>query len=206
MVVRKEYRIPLPISLDEYNRAQIYTSIISERDFSKNGEGIERVETIEEEEQTYVKRLYHVHSLMPSPIQKVIKKDQSVLIEQGWLSYPLFKTTFTNTYMGENFLIEITTIHKDDLGESENIHDLSDDEWKNTEVVNIDIAENGPEEWDPKKIDLRKFGKANIEKGWIEKLKNEAHMEAWARFTERSEAKNAKRCFVSKFHVVLFLM
>ena len=88
--------------------------------------------------------------------------------------------------MGENFLIEITTIHKDDLGESENIHDLSEAEWKNTEVVNIDIAENVNDEWDPKKIDMRKFGKANLEKGWIEKLKKNAHMEAGAQFISKS--------------------
>ena len=88
--------------------------------------------------------------------------------------------------MGENFLIEITTIHKDDLGESENIHDLSEAEWKNTEVVNIDIAENVNDEWDPKKIDMRKFGKANVEKGWIEKLKKNAHMEAGAQFITKS--------------------
>ena len=88
--------------------------------------------------------------------------------------------------MGENFLIEITTIHKDDLGESENIHGLSEAEWKNTEVVNIDIAENEKDEWDPKKIDMRKFGKANVEKGWIEKLKKNAHMEAEAQLIKKS--------------------
>jgi hypothetical protein len=88
--------------------------------------------------------------------------------------------------MGENFLIEITTIHKDDLGESENIHDLSEAEWKNTEVVNIDIAENGQDEWDPKKIDMRKFGKANVEKGWIKKLKENALMEDGAQFIKKS--------------------
>ena len=81
--------------------------------------------------------------------------------------------------MGENFLIEIKSVHKADLAESENVHALSEKDWKDTEVVNIDIADGDMKEWDPKLVDMKKFGRVNVEKGWIQKLKNDSHMEVW---------------------------
>ena len=40
-MLTKEYRIPVPVSLDEYRLAQIYSIAMSARSETKDGEGIE---------------------------------------------------------------------------------------------------------------------------------------------------------------------
>ncbi|CAB1349414.1 unnamed protein product, partial [Coregonus sp. 'balchen'] len=46
-----------------------------------------------------------------------------------------------NEYMKDDFFIKIETWHKPDMGTTENPHGLSPEEWEETEVVPIDIAD-----------------------------------------------------------------
>jgi len=68
-------------------------------------------------------------------------------------------------------------VYLPDFGESENVHNLPEEEWKNTEVITIDIA-NDPissrdykEEFDPSKFKSTKVERGPFGSNWIEELK-----------------------------------
>ncbi|KAG5269517.1 hypothetical protein AALO_G00202910 [Alosa alosa] len=92
-------------------------------------------------------------------------------------SHVLVMTVLTSEYMKDNFLIQIETWHKPDLGEQENVHGLDADVWKKVEVVHIDIADRNavdakdykPDE-DPATYKSAKTGRGPLGPDWKKEL------------------------------------
>jgi len=153
MTIIKEYRVVLPITVDEYQVAQLYSVAESSKNETGGGEGVQVVKNEPYEAGSeadknslgrpgqYTHKLFHLESRVPSFIKMIAPKGSLTIDEKAWNAYPYCKTVITNPgYMKENFEIELLTWHKQGAGLEENVHKLPEKTWKNVEVVTIDIA------------------------------------------------------------------
>lgn len=154
----KEFRIVMPITVAEYQVAQLYSVAQASKDETGGGEGIEVLtnepftETTGEQpakplgggrytQGQYTKKIYHLSSKVPTFLRWLAPKGSLEIHEDAWNAFPYCRTVVTNPeYMKENFLIMIETIHLPDNGLTENAHGLDKATLSKREVVKIDIA------------------------------------------------------------------
>ncbi|XP_034025783.1 phosphatidylinositol transfer protein beta isoform [Thalassophryne amazonica] len=145
MVLIKEYRVVLPITVEEYQVGQLYSVAEASKNETGGGEGIEvlKNEPYEKdgEKGQYTHKIYHLKSRVPGFVKLVAPEGSLVFHEKAWNAYPYCRTIVTNEYMKDNFEIKIETWHKPDTGSHENVHGLDKNTWKGIQVVNIDIAD-----------------------------------------------------------------
>ncbi|KAK9887308.1 hypothetical protein WA026_021618 [Henosepilachna vigintioctopunctata] len=158
----KEYRVVLPLTVEEYQVAQLYSVAEASKDNTGGGEGIE---VLKNEPFTnypllggkyntgqYTYKIYHLASKVPAFIRLLAPKGSLEIHEEAWNAYPYCRTVITNPgYMKENFVICIETMHVGDVGNSDNVHQLPNDKLKQREVVFIDIANDSIPSSDYKK-------------------------------------------------------
>ncbi|XP_042298706.1 phosphatidylinositol transfer protein alpha isoform [Sceloporus undulatus] len=181
MVLVKEYRVVLPVSVEEYQVGQLYSVAEASKNETGGGEGVEVLvnEPYERdgEQGQYTHKIYHLQSKVP-PFVKMLAPEGALNIhEKAWNAYPYCRTVITNEYMKDDFLIKIETWHKADLGMQENVHKLEPNEWKNVEAIYIDIADRSqvlsrdykPEE-DPSKFKSVKTGRGPLGPNWKKEL------------------------------------
>lgn len=151
-MIIKEYRIVLPMTVEEYQIGQLYSVAEASKQETGGGEGVE-VLTNEPFEDVplfngaftkgqYTHKIYHLQSKVPALIKTFLPKGSMNIHEHAWNAYPYCKTELTNPeYMKDNFFIRIETIHlNNDRGQNENAHCLTKDLLEKREVVSIDIA------------------------------------------------------------------
>ncbi|XP_041350271.1 phosphatidylinositol transfer protein alpha isoform-like [Gigantopelta aegis] len=173
----KEFRIVLPMTVEEYQVAQLYSVAEASKNETGGGEGIEVLKNepfdadnappdspMKSAYGTYTTgqfthKIYHLQSKVPGWIRFLAPKGSLEIHEKAWNAYPYCRTVINNPdYMKENFYIIIESMHYEDRGETENIHDLDNEDLKKRQVVNIDIAHDPvrrgdyKEEWDPTKF------------------------------------------------------
>lgn len=150
----KEYRIPLPLSVEEYRVAQLYmiavsschqpqcslphtrTTIALQKKSREESEGEESgVEILVNEPYTdgpggdgqYTHKLYHVGRHLPGWFKAVLPKSALTVEEKAWNAYPYTKTRYTCPFV-DKFFIEIETKYFNDDGRQENVFTLSDED------------------------------------------------------------------------------
>ncbi|XP_012231454.1 protein retinal degeneration B isoform X4 [Linepithema humile] len=175
----KEYRIPLPLTVEEYRIAQLYMIAKKSREESKGaGSG---VEILENEPYTdgpggsgqYTHKLYHVGSHLPGWLKSLLPKSALITKEEAWNAYPYTKTRFTCPFV-EKFYVEIETYYFPDDGHQENVFNLSGSDYRNRIVDVIDIVKDQPygadylKEEDPKLYVSEKSGRGPLEDTWLE--------------------------------------
>ena len=125
MTITKEYRIVLPITVDEYQVAQLYsvaesskvTTIYnyihktSDQNETGGGEGVEvrKNEPYPEGEEAnknslgrkgqYTHKLFHLESRVPSFIKMIAPKGSLTIDEKAWNAYPYCKTVSMYFYL-----------------------------------------------------------------------------------------------------------
>ena len=179
--VIKEYRIPLPISVDEYQIGQLYAVAEASKNETGGGDGIEVVKNEPYEHETFGKcqytyKIIHLSQKVPGYVRLLAPKDSLEIHEVAYNAYPFCRTTYTNKYMGDSFHIVIDTWHKPGNKDIENVHDLSSDELKKRKIVNIDIAEqvearDYKKDEDPSKFHSEKTGRGPLSPSWQEDIK-----------------------------------
>ncbi|XP_011863209.1 PREDICTED: protein retinal degeneration B isoform X5 [Vollenhovia emeryi] len=193
----KEYRIPLPLTVEEYRIAQLYMIAViiainrphrekgewrfkkKSREESKGaGSG---VEIIENEPYSngpggngqYTHKIYHVGSHLPSWFKSLLPKSALIVKEEAWNAYPYTKTRYTCPFM-EKFSVEIETYYFPDDGHQENVFNLSGSDYRNRIVDLIDIVKDQPygadyvKEEDPKLYVSERTGRGPLEDTWLE--------------------------------------
>lgn len=179
-----EFRIPLPISVEEYQVAQLYAVAEASKGETGGGEGVEVLDNYpypkeqEKKEGQYTNKIYHLQSKVPAFVRAIAPKGALAIREEAWNAYPYCRTVLTNEYMKDKFSIEIITWHKPDLGTQENVHGLDEALWKKCKVVNIDIAakvdaKDYKEEEDPTKVRSTKADRGPLSESWLEDLKSD---------------------------------
>jgi len=175
----KEYRVTLPLTVEEYQVAQLYSVAEASKNNTGGGEGIE---VLKNEPFTdypllggkyssgqYTYKIYHLASKVPAFIRILLPKNSLEIHEEAWNAYPYCKTVITNPgYMKDNFVIMIESFHIGDVGNQHNVHELPPDKLKIRDVVHIDIA-NDPvasadykEDEDPSKFKSQKTGRGPL--------------------------------------------
>nr|ACO14881.1 Phosphatidylinositol transfer protein beta isoform [Caligus clemensi] len=185
MVLVKEYRVPLPMSVDEYKIAQLFAVAEVSKHETGGGEGVEVYKNepykgeplidggLDEGQYTY--KIYHLASRVPRFIQAIAPEGSLEVHEEAWNAYPYCRTILTSPkYMKENFHIIIETNHLPDKGDSQNAHKLDDKMLKSREVVPIDIAfdpvlpNDYKEPEDPQKFHSDKTGRGPlVSNDWV---------------------------------------
>ncbi|TMS07595.1 phosphatidylinositol transfer protein beta isoform-like [Larimichthys crocea] len=179
----KEYRVVLPISVEEYQVGQLYAVAEASKNETGGGEGVEVKENRPYEENgekgQYTHKIYHLQSKVPGFIRMVAPKGSLTVHEKAWNAYPYCRTIITNEYMKDKFEIKIETWHKPDMGDQENVHGLDNSTWENTEIVNIDIADRScistkdyNPEHDPAIFKSEKTGRGPLGPEWKKELAN----------------------------------
>ncbi|XP_059490572.1 phosphatidylinositol transfer protein alpha isoform isoform X2 [Neocloeon triangulifer] len=180
----KEFRVTLPLTVEEYQVAQLYSVAEASKNNTGGGEGIEvlRNEPFDNHpllngqysHGQYTYKIYHLASKVPKFIRMLAPKGSLEVHEEAWNAYPYCRTVITNPgYMKENFKIVIETMHCDDVGDQHNVHQLPEDRLKQREVVHIDIAHDPVQasdykgDEDPQKFKSEKTGRGPlVSKTW----------------------------------------
>jgi len=147
----KEYRVTLPMTVEEYQVAQLYSVAEASKNETGGGEGVEVLKNEPYDDVPllngkftkgqYTHKIYHLASKVPGWIKMVAPKGSLEVHEEAWNAYPYCKTVLSNPgYMKDNFYIVIETYHIGDRGHQDNVHELDDKKLKARTVVPIDIA------------------------------------------------------------------
>ncbi|OIR57679.1 MAG: phosphatidylinositol transfer protein [Amphiamblys sp. WSBS2006] len=171
-----ELRILLPLSVEEYQKAQLYT--IGQLSLQETGSDT-GVEILKNEHFTddaefgsgqYTKKVIHAGSKAPKFAAAILPKSVLSLREEAWNSYPACKTVQTNDFLGKKFKITITTKHLADNGTSENVHELGEKELAKRKVryINIfsDSVSKGVFDENPREFKSAKTGRGRYGEGW----------------------------------------
>ncbi|CAK8686072.1 unnamed protein product [Clavelina lepadiformis] len=179
--LRKEYRIVLPVTVDEYKIAHLWS--ISERSKLETGggNGVEIIVNEPSEIGQFTHKIWHIADKVPRVIRALAPKGSIEIHEKSWNTHPTCKTELSNPdYMKDGFQVETKTVCLPDLGESENVHNLPEDEWKSVEVVHIDFV-NDPtysrdysQEYDLKLFKSAKTGRGPYDEDWKTQLKSQS--------------------------------
>merc|ERR1719383_836781 len=179
----KEYRIPMPLSLEEYRIAQLYMiQKKSKQESTGEGSGVEILKNEPYEngpggKGQYTEKLYHVQNHLPGWVSSFLSKGAFVVKECSWNAYPYTKTQFTISSF-EKFSISIETRFLPDDGTTENVFDLSDQKLKEYDLKNnidhIDMCaervHDYNEEEDPLLYQSQTTGRGPLPQDWLPKV------------------------------------
>ncbi|XP_052864610.1 protein retinal degeneration B [Anopheles cruzii] len=186
----KEYRIPLPLTVEEYRIAQLYMIAKKSREESSGaGSGVEII--VNEPYQDgpggngqYTRKIYHVGSHLPGWIKGLLPKSALTVEEEAWNAYPYTKTRYTCPFV-EKFSLEIETYYFPDNGHQENVFKLSGSDLRNRIVDLIDIVKDqlGGADYtrdeDPTLYCSERTGRGPLSEQWLD--------EYWEEVKERKQ-------------------
>jgi len=175
----KEYRIPLPLTVEEYQIAQLYMVSKISRQQTGHGEGIQILENkpFNDENGTgqYTHKILLIGSRIPGWLKAFIPTAALQVDEKAWNAYPYCKTIYSCPFLGDRFSITITTRYIADGGTTENVHNRTEAELKERAGVDtIDIAYDPidpakyKEEEDPTLYVSKTTGRGQLQKDWIQ--------------------------------------
>lgn len=135
----------MPISVEEYQVAQLYTVAEASKENTSSDHGVQYIcnEPFTNEEYgsgQYTFKVYHMGSMIPSALKTILPKTSYIGHEKAWNCYPKCTTVYTNPFFKKSFSMVISSQHLDDLGESENVFDLTPQQLKARKVVYLDIV------------------------------------------------------------------
>uniref|UniRef100_W5KNX2 Phosphatidylinositol transfer protein membrane associated 2 n=1 Tax=Astyanax mexicanus TaxID=7994 RepID=W5KNX2_ASTMX len=177
----KEYRIPMPLSVEEYRIAQLYMIQKKSREESC-GEG-SGVEILENRPYTdgpggtgqYTHKVYHIGMHIPSWFRSILPKAALRVEEESWNAYPYTRTRYTCPFV-EKFSIDIETYYKSDTGNQADVFNLSLAERRQRTLDPIDIVKDPipPHEYkaeeDPRIYRSIKTSRGPLNDDWIEEF------------------------------------
>jgi hypothetical protein len=183
MVLIKEYRVPLPLTVEEYQVAQLFTVADMSKSETKGDTAVEILvnEPYDDSELgkgQYTHKIYHLGSRVPRWIAAICPSSALKLEEKAWNSYPYCRTVLTNGFLRDRFSLTVESWHKDDVLDLENVHELPPEKLKQREVIYVDISKT--EHMDPKDVSSEsdpttfrsiKTNRGPLKDGWINQSK-----------------------------------
>ncbi|XP_032823173.1 cytoplasmic phosphatidylinositol transfer protein 1-like isoform X2 [Petromyzon marinus] len=174
----KEYRICMPLTVDEYRIGQLYMISKHSHEQSEKGEGVEVVHNKPYEDPVhgtgqYTEKRVHLSSKLPSWAQAVVPRIFYVT-EKAWNYYPYTITEYTCSFLPK-FSIYIETKYEDNNGCNDHVFD-SETNNVERETCKVDIAyDELPERYYKESEDVRQFkslktGRGPLAEGWRDTL------------------------------------
>ncbi|CAD6185676.1 unnamed protein product [Caenorhabditis auriculariae] len=175
----KEYRILLPLTVEEYRIAQLYM-IQKKSRLDSHGKD-SGVEIISNKPYTdgpggtgqYTFKIYHIGSKIPAWIRTVLPTNALEAHEEAWNAYPVTKTRYS-TPMMDRFSLEVETLYYNDHGNQDNVFNLSDQELKQRIVDYMDFVKDPISshdyclEEDPKLYRSQKTSRGPLGDDWVD--------------------------------------
>ncbi|RUS69958.1 hypothetical protein EGW08_022285 [Elysia chlorotica] len=190
----REYRITLPLSVEEYHVGQLYSVAQVSKNETGGGEGVEVIVNepfdatankhvpnppLKANGKTFTKgqfthKIYYLSQKVPAFVRLLAPKGALEIHELAWNAYPYCRTVITvspNTFC---FCLFFSFLFFQ-------IHDLSGRDLSNRSIVKLDIANDKvaskdyKPEWDPCLVGSRKAGRPPLPKDktgeWMNKVK-----------------------------------
>jgi len=183
MVSVREYRIAMPLSLEEYRIAQLYMlQKKSQQESTGEGSGVEIIKNEPYQDGPggagqYTEKLYHIQSHLPAWINSILPKGAFAVKECSWNAYPYTKTRITISSLPK-FSISIETRFLSDPGLTENVFQLSQSEMDEIDysqcVDHIDMcgekASDYKEEEDPTVYQSKVTNRGPLSASWLAEI------------------------------------
>ncbi|XP_072882487.1 cytoplasmic phosphatidylinositol transfer protein 1 [Hemitrygon akajei] len=166
----KEFRICMPLTVEEYRIGQLYMISKHSHEQSDRGEGVEVVQNEPYEDPIHGKGQYtekrvYLNSKLPSWARAVVPRIFYVT-EKAWNYYPYTITEYTCSFLPK-FSIHIETKYEDNNGSNDHIFD-SEAKDVERDVCFIDIAyDEIPERYYKDSEDLRYFKSEKTQRGML---------------------------------------
>ncbi|KAG7223513.1 hypothetical protein INR49_015506 [Caranx melampygus] len=179
----KEYRIPMPMSVEEYRIAQLYMIQKKSREEScGEGSGVEILENKPYMDGPggigqYTHKVYHIGMHIPSWFRSILPKAALRVEEESWNAYPYTRTRYTCPFV-EKFSIDIETYYKPDTGNQGDVFNMSAVEKRQRTIDPIDIVTDPiptheyKAEEDPRLYKSAKTQRGPLRDDWIEEYNN----------------------------------
>ncbi|XP_048860877.1 membrane-associated phosphatidylinositol transfer protein 2 isoform X5 [Brienomyrus brachyistius] len=179
----KEYRIPMPMSVEEYRIAQLYMIQKKSREETcGEGSGVEILENRPYIDGPggsgqYTHKVYHIGLHIPSWFRSILPKAALRVEEESWNAYPYTRTRYTCPFV-EKFSIDIETYYKPDTGNQLDVFNMSPVERRQRTLDPIDIVKDPipPHEYkaeeDPRLYKSVKTKRGPLPEDWIEDFNN----------------------------------
>ncbi|CAF0738311.1 unnamed protein product [Didymodactylos carnosus] len=185
-----EFRILLPLTVEEYQLAQLWSTAECSKQNTGGGEGVEVIKNEPFEKPMsaaflgkyntgqYTHKIYHLKDRVPGFVKVLVSSpDAFDLHEEAHNAYPYCKTVLTSAYMKDAMYIDISTLHlphsSDSMGDSfqDNVHQLDKRDHDRRKVVVINIADRVPttdykQEEDPTQFKSVKTGRGPLNGEW----------------------------------------
>lgn len=146
----REIRIVLPIDVEEFQVAQMYTVAEASKNETGGGEGVEVVKNEPFENVPlyggkyssgqYTHKIYHLGKRMPAFVRWLAPSRFLEIHEEAWNAYPYCKTVLFCAKARHRGQITIESFHHEGANTLENALQLSEEDLQQRKVVNIDIA------------------------------------------------------------------
>ena len=113
--VVREYRIPMPMTVVEYRKAQLYSVTEASKNETGGGEGFAIIESKPYNDASlggtgqFTKKVIYLSSKLPAFMRQLAPGNKVEVIEQSWNAYPYCKTEYSipeHMRQGFNFHIE----------------------------------------------------------------------------------------------------
>ena len=172
----KEYRILLPLNVEEFRIGLLYMLLKKSRTESHgDGNGIEilKNEPYSGEEGTgqYTLKILHVGNHMPKWFRDMAPEDAFKLQEESWNLYPYVHTISSSPFT-DKYRLELKSKFIQDRGKSENIFNLPPSELRSRQVVYLDITNTTGDEVtpgeDPSVFRSQKTGRGPLTPNWMD--------------------------------------
>lgn len=167
----------MPVSVEEYQVAQLYMIARISKQSTGNGEGIEVVENKPFDDENgkgqYTHKIIHLASRLPGWVKPFLPSSALQVDEKAWNAYPYCKTVYSVPFLGERFSLSVTTKYLPDAGTSENAMGKTEAELKDRVVDVVDIAYDQIDpakykaEEDPTIFESQKTGRGKLQKDWM---------------------------------------
>lgn len=188
-MITKEYRIPMPLSVEEYRIAQLYMIAKKSKIESEGqGSGVEIVDNRPYEvgpahgpgqfgPGQFTHKLYHIGAHLPVWLRGFLPKSLSVITEEAWNAYPYSKNRIYTPYL-DRFSIEIESRYLVGGTNRENVFDLGPNEVSKRAVDVIDFVNeklygaDNVEDEDPLTYVSKKTSRGPLTKDWLESFES----------------------------------
>eukprot|EP01130_Rhizamoeba_saxonica_P019184 TRINITY_DN9844_c0_g1_i1.p1 TRINITY_DN9844_c0_g1~~TRINITY_DN9844_c0_g1_i1.p1 ORF type:complete len:281 (+),score=59.21 TRINITY_DN9844_c0_g1_i1:23-865(+) len=141
-----EYRIPMPLSMEEFKKGQLYMIARFMSEESNNNLNISIItnETYIDQDTgqqgVFTHKVMQFSSSLPSWLRRLIPGSVLKVEELSWNLYPCSRTIYKIGIFGDRCNVEVKTIHHPGNGDINNIFNLSMKELSRRDVDYIDIA------------------------------------------------------------------
>lgn len=163
MTIIREYRIVMPLSLEEYKIGQLYTVIETSKATTGGGNGVEwhanrpyKDYPLFDGRYTcgqFTRKTYHMKNKVPGYIRAVVSEKACTAEEKAYNAYPYCRVEIKPGMTPDKFKIYVETMHLADRGTTENALNLPPNLLANREVIHLDIVNDKIDKADYKASD-----------------------------------------------------